>query len=202
VSTREESRRRRPGRPRSARADQAILKATIEILAERGYPALTIEGIAERAGVGKTTIYRRFSSVEEIMVRAFAGLDTDLEIPDTGDTLQDLLELTATFRERAATAVMFPVMSQIIGTALTNPGVLAAFREQIIQPRQAVVRQIIERGIARGDVRPDADPAVIADLIPGAIIFHKLFLLPTEAELPADYPGRVLATLWEGVKAR
>jgi len=202
VSLQQDSKPRRPGRPRSARADKAILRATIELLAEQGYPALTIEGIAERAGVGKTTIYRRFSSVEEIMVRAFSEIDVDLEIPDTGDTLQDLLELTAFFRERAATAVLFPVMSQIIGTALTNPSVLKAFREHVIQPRQAAVRQIIERGIARGEVRPDVDPALIADMIPGGIIFHKLFQLPADAELPADYPGRVLAALWDGIKAR
>lgn len=197
-----ESTARRPGRPRSVRADKAILKATVEILAEEGYKALTIEGIAERAGVGKTTIYRRFSAVEEIIVRAFSEMNIGMEIPDTGDTREDLLQLSQAFRERSATAVLFPVLGQILGTALTNPAVLGAFRQHIMVPRQSIIRSIIERGIERGDVRPDVDIDLVTDLIPGVIVFHKLFQLRAEESLPEDYPDRVLDTIWSGIKAR
>lgn len=192
---------RRPGRPRSARADRAILRATVELLVEEGYQALTIEGIAERAGVGKTTIYRRFSSVEEILVTAFGELDLRVEIPDTGSTRDDLLQLGEAFAGQAAAAVIFPVMGQIVGTALTNPDVLDAFREHLMGPRQASIKTILRRGIERGDVRPDIDVDLIADLIPGGIIFHKLFQLPADTMFPPDYPARVLDTIWHGIKA-
>jgi AcrR family transcriptional regulator len=192
---------RRPGRPRSARADRAILQATLDLLIEEGYLALTIEGIAERAGVGKTTIYRRFSSIGEIIVRAFGEMDIGMEIPDTGDTREDLLQLGQAFRESSAAAVMFPVMGQIVGTALTEPTVLDAFRKYLMHPRQAAIRAILERGVRRGDVRPDIDIDLLADLIPGGIIFHKLFQLPAEAMLSEDYPNRVLDTIWNGIKA-
>jgi AcrR family transcriptional regulator len=201
TSSEQQTERRRPGRPRSARADKAILRATVEILAEQGYGALTIEGIAERAGVGKTTIYRRFSTVEEILVRAFGELDLAIEIPDTGDTRQDLLRLGAAFRGQAASAVLFPVMGQIVGTALSNPTVLDAFRKHLMGPRQATIRTILERGIERGDVRPDIDIDLIVDLLPGGIIFHKLFQLPPDALVSEDYPARVLDTIWNGIKA-
>ncbi|MEZ4570066.1 MAG: TetR/AcrR family transcriptional regulator [Thermomicrobiales bacterium] len=193
--------RRRPGRPRSARADRDILEATVQILVEEGYQALTIEGIAERAGVGKTTIYRRFSTVEEIIVRAFGALDLHVDVPDTGSTREDLLQLGHAFRVQASAAVMFPVMGQIVGTALSNPAVLDAFREHLMKPRQATIRKILERGVERGDVRPDIDIELIADLIPGGIIFYKLFQLPPDADLPEDYPDRVLNTIWHGIKA-
>lgn len=197
----EASEKRRPGRPRSARADRAILKATVEILAGEGYQALTIEGIAERAGVGKTTIYRRFSTVEEIIVRAFGEMDLVVEIPDTGSTREDLVRLGHAFRDQAMAAVMFPVMGQIVGTALSNPAVLDAFREHLMKPRQASIRKILERGVERGDVRPDIDIELITDLIPGGIIFHKLFQIPPDEQLPDDYPDRVLDTIWNGIKA-
>jgi AcrR family transcriptional regulator len=191
---------RRPGRPRSIRADKAILQATVELLAEIGYSSLTIEGIAERAGVGKTTIYRRFDSIEEIIISAFGQMTGGIDIPDTGDTHEDLRELGRAFMERSIATVMFPVMGQILGTALTEPAVLDAFKENLMIPRQAALRTILERGVQRGDVRPDIDIDLIVDLFPGGIIFHVLFQLPPGCRPSPDYPDRVTDTLWSGIK--
>ena len=192
---------RRPGRPRSVRADRAILRATVELLAEIGYPALTIEGIADRAGVGKTTIYRRYDSLEEIIVTAFGQMTGNVEIPDTGDSLEDLRQLGRAFLDRSVAAVMFPILGQIIGTALTNPAILDAFRENLMFPRQDAIRAILERGVDRGDVRPDIDIDLITDLFPGGIIFHILFQLPPGSTPPADFPDRVADVIWNGIKA-
>ena len=192
---------RRPGRPRSVRADKAILRATVELLAESGYPALTIEGIAERAGVGKTTIYRRYDSIEEIIVTAFGQMTGDVVIPDTGDSLEDLRQLGQAFLERSVATVMFPILGQIIGTALTNPTILDAFRENLMFPRQDAIRTILERGVERGDVRSDIDIDLITDLFPGGIIFHILFQLPPGSTPPADFPDRVAEIIWNGIKA-
>ena len=74
VSATERSPARAPGRPRSAQAHRAILDATIELFVESGYEGLSIEGVAARAGVGKTTIYRRWSSKEDLIVDAIGEL--------------------------------------------------------------------------------------------------------------------------------
>ena len=192
---------RRPGRPRSVRADRAILQATVELLAEAGYQALTIEGIAERAGVGKTTIYRRFNSIEEIIISAFGQMTGEIDIPDTGSTREDMRVIGREYRDRSVASVVFPVMSQIIGTSMTNPGVLDAFREHLLKPRQAVLRAILERGVERGDVRPDIDIDPIVDLVPGGIFFHVLFQLPPGTPPPADLPDTILDIIWDGIAA-
>ncbi len=190
---------RRPGRPRSARADRAILKATVELMIEDGYQALTIEGIAERAGVGKTTIYRRFDSIEEVVIAAFSGMTGEIEIPDTGHTRDDLLWLIQSFRDRTVSSIVFPVMSQVLGTALTNPEVLDAFRTHLLAPRQAALRTVLERGRARGDVRPDCNVDLLVDLIPGGIFFHIFFQSSPDTPPRPDLPERLLDEIWRGI---
>src|SRR5690242_3281955 len=78
------------GRPRSTHADQAILQATLDLLAEVGYQSMSIEAIASRAGVGKTTIYRRYTSKEEIVADAIESLREDISTPDTGSFWGDM----------------------------------------------------------------------------------------------------------------
>lgn len=177
------------------------MRATVELLAEIGYSALTIEGIAERAGVGKTTIYRRFDSIEEIIISAFGQMTGDIQVPDTGDAREDLRQLGRAYMERSVATVMFPVMGQIIGTALTDPRILEAFKENLMFPRQTALRTILERGVKRGDVRSDIDVDLIVDLFPGGIIFHVLFQLAPGATPPPDYPDRIADTIWHGIKA-
>src|SRR5688572_21332506 len=81
------------GRPREQRADRAIVTATLELIAEHGVRDLRMDDIAERARVGKATIYRRHRSKDELVTAAVAALVSDIEIPDTGSTQGDLLEL-------------------------------------------------------------------------------------------------------------
>ena len=86
-------RRRSPGRPRSARANRAIREATLKLLAERGWDGLTMEGIAERAGVSKATVYRRHADRTEAVSAAVEGFVSEIAIPDTGAIEDDLLHL-------------------------------------------------------------------------------------------------------------
>src|SRR5271163_5185097 len=81
------------GRPRDARADRAILTATLQLMAERGVRDLRMDDVAERAGVGKATIYRRYRSKDELVGDAVATLVSEITIPDTGSTRADLLAL-------------------------------------------------------------------------------------------------------------
>src|SRR5271169_1833272 len=81
------------GRPRDARADRAIITATIELMAEHGVHALRMDDVADRAGVGKATIYRRYRSKDELVTDAVGALVSEIEIPDSGSTRTDLLVL-------------------------------------------------------------------------------------------------------------
>ena len=87
------------GRPRSEEAHQAILNATVELLAEQGYSALTVEGVASRAGVGKATIYRRWPSKLPLVVEAFGQLPA-FEDVDTGSLEEDLVQMVRRYLER------------------------------------------------------------------------------------------------------
>src|SRR5260370_18750172 len=88
--------RRKPGRPRSAQAQKAIIDATLELLAEEGFQGLSIEAVAARAGVGKTTIYRRWSSKEELVMEAIRQVQIDVPVMDTGNFRNDLAALLQT----------------------------------------------------------------------------------------------------------
>ena len=89
----------RPGRPRDPETDQAILRAALQLLTDRGYAGMSVEGVASRAGVGKTTIYRRYASKEELVAAALAALRDDLgPLPDTGDIRSDMVEMILQMR--------------------------------------------------------------------------------------------------------
>ena len=87
---------RKPGRPRSAQAHKAIIDATLELLAEEGFQGLSIEAVAAKAGVGKTTIYRRWSSKDELVMDAIREVQIDLPVIDTGNFRNDLTTLLKT----------------------------------------------------------------------------------------------------------
>ena len=110
-----------PGRPRSAKSHQAILKATLELLGEVGFESMSIEAISTRAGVGKTTIYRRYSSKEELVADAIESIRQDVVIPDTGNLWSDLDLLI----ENAAQITLSPLgrqsVAMIISSAARTP---------------------------------------------------------------------------------
>jgi AcrR family transcriptional regulator len=193
---------RRPGRPRSAQADRAILKAAMELLVEDGFEGMSMEGIAARAGVGKTTIYRRWSSKEEVMAAALRRLDEHVAIPDTGRAREDVEGLVAEFVRSAQESVVWPALRRIIGTAVGSPELLEIFWGNVIGPRQAALRTILERGVARGELRADLDIALAVDTLAGAIMFQVLFRPRAGAPLTPELAHRIVEGLWRGFALR
>jgi AcrR family transcriptional regulator len=161
----------RPGR--RARSDQAILGATRELLEENGVRGLTIEGVAERSGVAKTTIYRRYRDKDEL---ALAVLIEDTELfrapPDLGDTRKELL---AFVKEATEIILRGGVIKGLASEVATNPELGEAYREQIIKVRLEEVREIIDRGIQRGDLRADTDVRVAHELLVGPLMYRLIF---------------------------
>jgi AcrR family transcriptional regulator len=166
---------RAPGR-RGARAREAVLHAADDLLVERGYAGVTIEGIAARAGVAKQTIYRWWPSKFEILMDTFAeDAESALQVPDTGSTAGDLRQhlrqLASFLTEQPAGRVMLA----LIGQAQHDPAVAEAFHLRYLADRRARDRVILERGIARGEVRGDLDLDLAVDLLYGPV-YHRALL--------------------------
>jgi AcrR family transcriptional regulator len=180
---------RRPGRPRSETAHRAILAAAISELTERGYAALTVEGIAARAGVGKQTIYRWWPSKADVVLDALLDLtEQRITVPDEGSLPADLLGfLGETFRQRGQRPVLVGLMAQ----ALLDPVFATAFKERFLFRRRAALRQILDRAVERGEVAPELDPELLIDVVYG-VLWYRLLL--DHAPLD-DEAGRRLADL-------
>ncbi|BBA99352.1 putative TetR family transcriptional regulator [Actinacidiphila reveromycinica] len=180
---------RRPGRPRSEAARQAILGAAVAELKERGYAALTVEGIAARAGVGKQTIYRWWPSKADVVLTALLDLSqTTVTVPDLGSLSDDLMGFLAdTFRQSGQRPVLVGLMAQ----ALLDPVFADAFRDRFLFRRRAVLREILERAAARGEIAPGVELELLIDVVYG-VLWYRLLL----DHAPLDeQAGRRLADL-------
>jgi AcrR family transcriptional regulator len=180
-----ESPRRTPGRPRSEASHQAIIRATLELLLETGYRSLTMEGVRARAGVGKATIYRRWSSKEELVRDAIVFMHDDLEAPDTGSLRGDYEGMASFVRAAAQRAGAATFMPRLLGDAANDPELHAIFYENLVEPRRAQMRAILQRAVARGELRDDVDLELVIDLFAGPVVYRLLITGGDFAQLPA-----------------
>ena len=164
------------GRPRSVEADRAILAATVDLLAERGLAAMSIEEVAARAGVGKTTIYRRWPSKGLLALDAFvAAFREQQPLPDTGTLRGDLTAALTAWVQLVTQTPMGPMLTGLIAEAQHDPSLRAAWRERVLEPLRGQHRIMLDRAIARGELPATVDQEVILDLFFGAAQ-HRLLL--------------------------
>ena len=199
MTTLPEQVKRKAGRPRSARSHQAILKATIELLTEEGIEAMSIEAIAARAGVGKTTIYRRWASKTDLVIDALDLLRSEVPLIDTGDLRSDLIAVLQSGWQQSP-SYLETLTLKMVGELKTNPEIFQAFFTRLIVPRSQQFTGMIERAKARGQIRPDVEPEFVVDLIAGPVLFRALF---TSLVSPpgADFPERVVDAILDGIAA-
>ena len=166
---------RRPGRRRDGSKDDAILVATRELLAERGYDGMTMDAVADRAGAGKATVYRRWPSKVQLTVDAVVcarGVAQTIDdIPDTGSLRSDLL---AVRYGRPRTDDDSELMSGLMSAVKENPEVAAVFHEQFVRSRVNMMRGLLERAQARGELRDDIDIDMVAAVAPAMIAYRKM----------------------------
>jgi AcrR family transcriptional regulator len=188
--------RPRPGRPLDERTSQAILRAALELMLERGYGAMSIEGVAHRAGVGKPAIYRRYRDKAHLVAAAIRSIMPPVDLPDTGDTLQDLRELA-----RQAAAQREGPFPTFLGVMLSEeqrqPELIEAFRETMLRPRREMFKTFARRGIERGDIRPELDLEQAADAFAGNIIVRHIAGLPFDD----DWFEAAIEFQWRGMRA-
>jgi AcrR family transcriptional regulator len=192
---------RRPGRPRDPRVDQAILQATMELLAEEGFEGMSMEGVAARAGVGKTAIYRRWASKEELVTDLIRQIHTEVPVVDTGNLRDDLLTLMRSAGREAPRLVIERLLPRFLAEASSNPALFEAYSEATIAPRLRRLIEMLERARERGEIRPDVDPTVVVDVLAGALMFRQLLtgrVYPT----PPDYAEQLIEMVWSGLTVK
>ena len=185
------------GRPRDARIDDAILDATLRLLGDVGYQAMSISAIAEAAGVGRPAIYRRFPSKASLVVAAVLRLNAGPEPVLPAHPREALAMLLARTAEALTSPGGLATLGSLLAQERRDPELLAAFRRRIFDPRRAVVHSVLRDGIARGLVAVDADlDAVDAGLF-GAVLARAVLGEPVDNA----WIARVIAQAWQGIAA-
>ncbi len=161
------------GRPRSEEAHKAILEATLDLLVEVGFSAMTVEGVANRAGVGKATIYRRWPSKLPLVVEAFGQLPGFEEV-DTGSLAEDLKKMLRAYLQAFNASPLSAVLPSLAGERAHNPELSELFEPVSKGRRQPLVRAF-ERAVDRGEVAADLDVELAADLVVGPIAVTLFF---------------------------
>lgn len=160
------------GRPRDLRVDAAIRAAALELLVEAGYTQLSIEGVARRAGVGKRTIYRRWSSKAHLVHAVVFPDDLGSEMPsETGDLATDVRRIVAGALANFARPEARSAIPGLMAEFRDDPELHDMLTARLEHRARASFRDMLERGVARNAVRPEVDPDTVFDVIAGTIVF-------------------------------
>jgi AcrR family transcriptional regulator len=197
TATRESLRPRAAGRPRDPEIELAILKATIDLLAEHGFGELSIEAVAARANVGKTTIYRRWPSKIPLVVDALASLkpQESRAIPEDMTTREALVGVLSELARGHANESGTRILAGLVGEMSRDRELAKAVRAGLVAGRRCQIVDLIERGIARGEIRPDVDTEVMADLLGGPFLVRKLI---TGKPVTARLAERIVTLVLDG----
>ncbi|MEU2556607.1 TetR/AcrR family transcriptional regulator [Streptomyces sp. NPDC013313] len=171
----------RTGRPRSAAADAAILAATREALVELGWSKLALSDVAQRAGVAKTTLYRRWAGKNELVVDAVAELFDELELPDRGSLAADIEGVVLQFAAILARPEARSGLMAVVAEATRDDALRERIRASIVDRQMRLVLEGRARAQRRGELPPEPDPAessrtvdLIFDMVAGAVVHRTL----------------------------
>jgi AcrR family transcriptional regulator len=195
----EEAPARGRGRPRSEEADRAILAATLKMVAAHGVTATTIEGIAAEAGVGKTTIYRRWDSKNDLIVAAVAQMAPRGDPPDTGTLYGDLKALAELQRQRLAGTGLLTVAPRVLAESMNDPELHQGFLDSVINPLRGLIRLFIQRAVDRGDLRPDLDVEALVDIL-HSLPIYKILTSRGDPDSIAEIPDAYIPILLPGIR--
>ncbi len=183
----------RRGRPRDTAADERIRQAAADLLLRHGFGRMTIDEVAEVAGVAKATVYRRYPSKEDLAADAMQRLfDVEIPVPDTGSIRTDLeqayRDLIAFARSEQGEAFL-----RLAAAECCRDARVAALYREMVLTRQARGQVMVERAIQRGEVRADTHIETLFDWLPGLVILRVIASRPLPE--PADVPMLVEVTL-------
>jgi AcrR family transcriptional regulator len=191
---------RRPGRPRSERARRAILGAAADLLLDEGTVQVSMDAVAERAGVSKATIYRWWPSKERLALDALREWAAAGGSPrDTGSLRGDLLSLIRPWVREIRRRPFGRAVAALVTAAQSDPGFAEDYRRHFVELRREPMRAAFERAIARGEAPANLDVEVALDLIYGPI-YHRL--LHGHAALSDRFAASVIDLALAGILKR
>ncbi|MPZ28251.1 MAG: TetR family transcriptional regulator [Micromonosporaceae bacterium] len=188
---------RSPGRPRSARVDESILKAVLDLLVEgHTVEALTIEAVAAKAGVGKATIYRRWPGKDALLVDAVRSLKGPAPTPVGASVRDDLVLLLGSARKKPDQR--FVRIMSCLGPEVQRSPERYRLYQGLVEPRREVMREVLRRGVAAGELRPDIDIEVAVMLLTAPVLIQRMLRWHPDLD-DATLPGRVVDTVLAGL---
>ncbi|MFI6940353.1 TetR/AcrR family transcriptional regulator [Streptomyces sp. NPDC050418] len=164
-------RRRGPGRPRQEHMTRAVLDAVVDLVAESGMGALTMDAVAARAGVSKPAVYRRWPTKQDLVIATAESRIGPLAVPDLGDFRAELRVVLMTRMEAYRQPGMGRLLAGVIGAAAeadAEPAAYRAYTERVTSE----TRHVLDRGVERGDVRSDADLTATTTLVAASLLFR------------------------------
>jgi AcrR family transcriptional regulator len=197
---------RAPGRPRSEEANRAIIDAAMSLIAEgESFANLSMEAIAARAGVSKTTIYRRWPNVEALLLDTLGATKMPLPQPPGKSVREDIM-LCLTHMADSKRNPMAQLFNARVYTALAqegvrNPDFVRRYKAEVIEPRREILRQILRRGAANGELRADLDIDAAHAMLTTPIIMRVMSMLPGD-RLPPKFVERLVETAFVGLEPR
>jgi AcrR family transcriptional regulator len=188
------------GRPRDPAVDEALVKATLDILEQEGYAGLSMLGVAKRAGVSPATLYRRWSSKEDLVAAAVITLSPPVEAPDTGN-LYDDLRIVMKWRARAMRRGEGRVLVGLIAEMVKNPKTFEAVKQRLSHSNLQVVTDLLHRAMDRGEI-PRTDIDLALDVVTGPFWARLISGTPPTEHLVDDLLPMVIAALKAAAPAR
>lgn len=197
MTTRPDDRtRRRPGRPRSAAADAAIIDAALRLLARDGFARMSMDAVAAEAGVSKATLYLRYRDKADLATAALARLRESHEPTPTGDLRTDLIARLRRVQDYANEASVMALVGTCLAEEAHLPELLALFRRRSVGPRREGLRTLLQAARERGEIRADLDVEAAIDLLLGT--YQSRYLAGDG--FPDDWAEAVVDTLLTGLR--
>lgn len=188
---------RLPGRPRDPELDDAILASALRLLGEQGYGRMSIDAVAAAAGVSKPTIYRRFATKADLATAALASvIDGSARPPDDLAVEPALTRALEHLAQRLRAKHSMALVGTLLAEEEQTPELIALFRERVWALRARLLREVLERARARGEVRDDVDVDAVVGMLIGSLYAAHLEL----AKIPRDWAGRVVRIALDGLR--
>src|ERR1700722_19862509 len=190
---------RRPGRPRSEQAEQALIEATLDLFAEQGFEGVCVEAVAARAGVGKATIYRRWPNKEDLLLAAFGSLKSPFPEARGVSVRDDLLAMVKVMCADRSDPRKARRYALLLGEGDKYPRLMARYLQTVVEPRREAMRAVIRRGAQTGELRPDTDVEIAMLTLTGACMAQGQSVPGT---LDDEFATRLVDGLLLGLSAR
>ncbi|MFM9607471.1 MULTISPECIES: TetR/AcrR family transcriptional regulator [Streptomyces] len=166
---------RTAGRKKDPQIDRAVLSATLALLEETGYAAITISQVAARVGVYRPAIYRRWPSKQHLVAEAVASALGQEPTPDTGDLRADLLTGVGTLGDAFTSTSLSRVLPALVADLAGHPELRREFLDSVFQPRRASTARRLRTAAERGDIRADFDMEFVLDALAAPLYYRALF---------------------------